>query len=66
MVLLTLFVVLGALGEDLLVVEVDAVAMEIVRLEEARPELGLRQVVRHVLHVLLTHCKTKPPWLFCG
>ena len=30
--------------------------MEVVRLKEARPELLLSEVVRHVLTVLLLHC----------
>ena len=49
---------LGARGEDLFVsAEVDAVPVEVVRLEEARPELRLRQLVRHVLCVRPLHCK---------
>ncbi len=47
----------GALREDLLICKVDSVAVEVVRLEEARPELGLTQVVWNVLCVLRLHCK---------
>ncbi len=50
-------VMFGALREDLLICKVDSVAVEVVRLEEARPELGLTQVVWNVLCVLRLHCK---------
>ena len=53
---LTVFVQHGALSEQVLAVAVDAVAMEVVRLEETRPEVLFAQSIRDVLGVLPLHC----------
>lgn len=56
---LTFLILLGTFREDILRPRVDAVSVEIVRLEEASPELLLRHVMRHIFIVLLLHCTTK-------
>lgn len=54
---ITLFVLLGTLGEDILCSCVDAVSVKIMGLEKAGPELLLRHVMRHIFTILLLHCK---------
>lgn len=52
----TFLILLSTFGEDVLCSCVDAVSVEIVRLEKAGPELLLRHVVRHIFIVLLLDC----------
>ena len=52
----TLFVSLGTVREQIFAAEGRAVTVEIMRLEEPRPELFFRHLVRHILKMLLTHC----------
>lgn len=56
---LTFLILLGTFREDILRSRVDAVSVEIVRLEKASPELLLRHVMRHIFIVLLLHCAIK-------
>ena len=51
----TFFVLPGAVCEEILAVEVDPVPVEVVWLEEARPELRLGHAARHVLEELPPH-----------
>lgn len=53
----TLLILLCTLGEYILSSCVDAVSVKIMGLEKAGPELLLRQVMRHILTILLLHCK---------
>lgn len=55
----TLFVLSGALGEEILAVRVEPVAVEVVRVEELGPELGLGHLGRHALQVLLLHRRVR-------
>lgn len=51
--MVTLLVLFGAFGKDVLLAGVNAISVEVVRLEEACPELLFRHAVRHVFSVFL-------------
>ncbi len=55
----TLLVLFGTLWEDVLLTRVDPVSVKVMRLEEPRPELLLRQVVRNILSVFLLDCNQR-------
>ena len=55
----TFLVLSRTVGEQVLAAEVDPVPVEVVRLEEARPELGLGHPARNVLEELAPHRRVR-------
>lgn len=53
---ITLLILFGTLRKDILLTSVNAISVEVVRLEEACPELFFRHAVRHIFSIFLFDC----------